>query len=271
MEANEVHAPRSPRRTTALIVAVALGGALLAGGVLAGGAVLYLRHTRAAESPDVPGRITESTRLSARAGALVFADDFHDPKSGWNAAVLPSGTSFGYALGGYVVTGKGTLHHFAESPFTDALSQLSTSMTATQTESAPAGAGFGVTCWRADGQDRVRYEFVVLAPGTWYLERDGGTDTLTTRGVVMNKGLTQAAPGTSPLTIAGVCATLDSGAVRLALFVNGRKVIDRLDRPGGPGEYGWLSGLDVSSREAGDSSVMVTKFEVRDLTQSSLP
>lgn len=251
-------------RLTALIVASVLAGALLAGGAIAGGAYLYLRHVQAGALS--PGRVTATTHLSAARGAVVFVDDFHDPTSGWNAAVLPSGTSFGYALGGYVVSGKGTLHHFAEAPLQDALSQLSMAVTATQSADAPAGAGFGVTCWRGDGDMRVRYEFVLLTPGTWYLERDGGVDTLSTRGVVLEKGTAPAGPGAKPVTITGMCVALDSTATRLAIFVDGAKMIDRIDRTAGPSDLGWLSGLDVSSRDAGDSAVMVTRFEVRDLT-----
>lgn len=253
------------RRRAAFVIAAAACALVIAGGLLGAGAFVYLHHRHQAAA-SAGGRIDASTTLSAGRGTVVFADDFHDATSGWNSAVLPSGTSFGYALGGYVVNGKGTLHHFAEAPFENALSQLSMTVTATQTANAPPGAGFGVTCWRSDGADRVRYEFIVLAPGTWYLERDGGVDTLSSRGVVLQKGAARTGPGTAPLTITGACATLDSGAVRLALFVNRAKMVDTVDRPGGTPEFGWLSGLDVSSRDAGASSVMVTKFEVRDLT-----
>ncbi|HLZ94150.1 MAG TPA: hypothetical protein VKT20_02330 [Candidatus Dormibacteraeota bacterium] len=263
----ELVAMGAHRRTTFAIVGGVLSAALLAGGAIAGAAFLYVRHVHAAAAAT-GGRVTETSRLSADRGAVVFADDFHDPTSGWNAATLPSGTSFGYALGGYVVTGKGTLHHFAEAPFQDALSQLSMAVTATQTANAPPGAGFGVTCWRGDGDARVRYEFVVLAPGTWYLERDGGVATLSSRGVVLDKGTAHAGPGASPITIVGMCVSIDSVSTRLALFVNGKKMVDRVDRSAGASDLGWLSGLDVSSRDAGDSSVMVTRFEVRDLTHS---
>ena len=255
------------RRTTLAIVGGGVAAAVLAGGVMAGGGYLYLRHLHGLARAAAGGRVTEATLLSPNRGTIVFADDFHDPTSGWNAATTPSGTSFGYALGAYVVNGKGSLHHFAEAPFQDALSQLSMSVTATQTVNAPPGAGFGVTCRREDGDARVRYEFVVLAPGTWYLERDGGVDTLTSRGVVLDKGTSGAAPGASPLTIVGVCAAIDSVATRLALFVDGKKMVDRIDRAAGASDLGWLSGLDVSTRDAGDTSVAVTRFEVRDLIQ----
>ena len=267
LTAAEMTRRRSTRATIA-IVAGGLAAAVLVGGAMAAGAVLYLRHAHAgAGLARMAGRITEGTALSPGRGAVVFADDFKNPTSGWNAATLPSGTSFGYALGAYVVSGKGTLHHFAEAPYQDALSQLGMSVTATQTANAPPGAGFGVTCWRGDGDTRVRYEFVVLAPGTWYLERDGGVDTLTSRGIVLAKGSAQAGPGAEPMTVVGMCASIDPTATRLALFVNGRKMVDHVDRSAGASDFGWLSGLDVSSRDGGDSSVMVTHFEDRDLTQ----
>jgi hypothetical protein len=256
------------RTATFAIVAGVLAVAALAGAGMVAGAALYLRHVHVVAQTGAPGgRLTENSSLAPNRGTVVFADDFKDPTSGWNAATLPSGTSFGYALGGYVVNGKGTLHHFAEAPYQQALSQFSMSVTATQTAGAPAGAGFGVTCWRGDGDARVRYEFVVLQPGTWYLERDGGVDTLSSRGIVLEKGSAHVAPGTQPMTIVGMCVSIDSVSTRLALFVNGKKMVDRVDRSAGASDFGWLSGLDVSSRDTGESSVMVTHFEVRDLTQ----
>lgn len=232
---------------------------------LAGGAALYLKRAHVARPAPASGQVTPATELSAGRGAIVFADDFEDPSSGWNAAVLPSGTSFGYASGGYLIAGKGTLHHFAEAPFRTAVPQLGMSVTATQTLAAPDGAGFGVTCWRGDDTDRVRYEFVVLSPGMWYLERDGGVDTLSSRGIVLEKGTARVAPGATPMTIVGMCVTLDDRSTRLALFVDGSKMVDRVDRTAGSGGA-WLSGLDVSSRDSGDSAVTITRFEDRDLS-----
>jgi len=247
------------------ILAGVLAAAVVTGGLVVGGSVLYLKRAQAGRAAATSGAVTAATKLSAVRGTIVFADDFQDPHSGWNAAVLPSGTSFGYADGGYLITGKGTLHHFADAPFHTGLPQLGMSVTATQTPGAPDGAGFGVTCWRGDGENRVRYEFVVLSPGTWYLERDGGVDTLLSRGVVLEKGTARVAPGASPITIVGMCLTLNDGLTRLALFVDGSKMVDRVEKVGG-GQGAWLSGLDVSSRDAGDSAVMITRFEDRDLS-----
>ena len=254
------------RRATTAIVGAVVGGALVLGVLLVGGAVLFVKHAHNDPATSAAGLVTVGTRLTADRGAVVFADDFHDPGSGWNSGVLASGTSFGYAAGGYLIAGRGTLHHFAEAPFRVALDQLSVAATGTQTEGAPDGAGFGVTCWRGDGAGRVRYEFVLLAPSTWYLERDGGVDTLTDRGVVLRKGDARIAPGSKPITLVGVCASLDATSTRVALFVDGLKMVDQIDRAGGPGGGGWLSGLDVSSREAGDSAVTVVRFEDRDLS-----
>jgi hypothetical protein len=253
------------RRATLLIVGAVLAAAIVAGAVMVGSAFLYLKRTQASRPEPALGVVTAATKLSVSRGAIVFADDFQDPQSGWNAAVLPSGTSFGYSDGGYLITGKGTLHHFAEAPFRTEVSQLGMSVTATQTAAAPDGAGFGVTCWRGDGADRVRYEFVVLSPRTWYLERDGGVDTLSSRGIVLEKGTARVAPGARPITIVGMCVTLDDQSTRLALFVDGAKMVDRVEKVAGPGGA-WLSGLDVSSRDAGDSAVTITRFEDRDLS-----
>jgi len=256
----------SEARRTSLIVAAALAAAVIVAVVIVGGARHYLRPSQTSRPAAASGQVTAATPLTAGRGALVFGDDFQDPQSGWNSAVTPSGTNFGYGQGAYVVAGKGTLHHFAEAPYRNALPQLGMSISATQTTGAPAGAGFGVTCWRGDGTDRVRYEFVLLAPGTWYLERDGGMDTLTSRGVVLQKGTAPVGPGASPITVVGMCATLDGESTRLALFVDGSKMVDQIDAPGGSAAGGWLSALDISSRDAGDSAVTVTRFEDRDLS-----
>lgn len=42
-------------------------------------------------------------------------------------------------------------------------------------------------------------------------------------------------------------------------------MVDQIDAPGGSAR-GWLSALDISSRDAGDSALTVTKFEDRDLS-----
>jgi hypothetical protein len=256
----------SEARRTSLIIATALAATLIVAAVMVGGALHYLRPSHTSRPASASGYVTAATKLTAGRGALMFADDFRDPQSGWNSAVTPSGTRFGYAQGAYLVAGKGTLHHFAEAPYHNALPQLGMFITATQSTGAPVGAGFGVTCWRGDGADRVRYEFVLLAPGTWYLERDGGVDTLTSRGVVLQKGSAPVGPGVSPITIVGMCATLDGKSTRVALFINGSKMVDEIDTPGGPATGGWLSALDVSSRDAGDSAVTVRQFEDRDLS-----
>jgi hypothetical protein len=240
----------------ALLGVLAMGAATLAG--------RWNGHPTTAAT--TAAGVTATNPLSARQGKLVYLVDFKDPSSGWASATLPSGTTFQYADGGYVIVGRGYLHHFADSPFVLPESQLLIAVTAKQSAGAPAGAGFGVTCWRGDGPARIRYEFILLAPATWYLERDFGTPTADSRGVVLRKGTVRTSLGHSTIMLTGVCASLPGGATRVALFIDGGKVVDLTDSASPQPGSGWLSGIDVSSRNEGVAAVTASLFEERDIS-----
>jgi len=255
------------------IVAITLAASILVAGTGAG--IFYLAAVRghttrqatttphASPSPKMQAPVTANSEVLAGGGRLVFSDDFKDASSGWTTNTLPSGTKFSYSSSGYVVVGKGTLHHYAFAPYELGLTQASVSITATQDSGAPAGAGFGVICTSGSGSAELDYEFLDLSPGTWFLEREIGANNTPD---IITRGSAPAEPGTTPVTVVGVCATLSDGkTVRLILFVNGKSVVDVSDKPTAA-ITSWQSGMIFASREESSSTVTVSHFELRDLS-----
>lgn len=243
----------------ASVVAV-LVVAALAVGIIFVGANLVKRTTR------TTGPIDASTSVTSASGKIVFADDFHDPASGWTTDSLPSGTTFGYTANGYVVVAKGTLDHFADSPYTTPVSQIAIAVRATQSTDAPAGAGYGVSCWRGSDTAELRYDFVMTTGGGWSVDRrDGG---LASQPLILKRGTSTAKLGSTPLAVTGMCATLADGhTVRLVMFGGAEKVTDITDSAVALPDAGWQADLMLSSSAIHDSVVTVTHFEVRDLAR----
>jgi hypothetical protein len=216
--------------------------------------------------PRIPrGPVTASTSLTWDRGSVVFNDDFQDPGSGWPTQPLPSGTSFNYGPGGYVVVADGTLHHIAYAPYTEPVAQLSMTAIATQTANAPQGAGFGVLCGRGTGATAVEYEFLVLGGSRWFVERHDGSLAAGT-GHLIKEGTSPLSPGSAPVTVTAMCATgTDGQTSRLALFVNGFQVADVSDTASVFTDAGWFGGVDVASQATRSSTVTLSHYEERDL------
>jgi hypothetical protein len=216
--------------------------------------------------PEVLGAVPGAAGVIAPdQGTVAFSDQFGDPTSGWATSALASGTTFGYQAGRYVVTARGSLHHFAVSPYQVPIAKLSVAMQATQGAGAPSGAGFGVLCAEGgDLQTSLRYEFLALNTGDWVIERRHGSAS---PAMVVSQGKTAARPGSTPLTVEGVCNTLSDGrTTRLLLFLGGRQVADLKDSVGPIVGQGWAAGIDVASRSQAASAVSVSDFEERDLS-----
>ena len=212
------------------------------------------------------GPLVVSTSVKSTSGKAVFTDDFHDPGSGWTTNSLPSGTTFRYSADGYVVVAKGTLDHFASSPYKTPVSQIAIGVTATQSTDAPVGAGYGVSCRRGSDTSELRYDFVVTAAGEWTVDRrDGG---VLTRPLILKRGASTARLGTAPLAVTGMCATLaDQHTMRLVMFAGPDKIADITDSAIAVSDTGWQADLMVTSSEIHDSTVTVAHFEVRDLAR----
>jgi hypothetical protein len=212
------------------------------------------------------GPVVESTAVTSTSGKTVFTDDFRDPTSGWTTNSLPSGTTFSYGAGGYIVVAKGTLDHFADAPYTTPVAQIAIAVTATQSTDAPVGAGYGVSCWRGANATELRYDFLLTAAGEWSVDRrDGG---VLTSALVLKQGATGAKLGSTPVVVTGMCATLADGhTVRLVMFAGSEMVADMTDNANELPDAGWQADLVLTSSEIHDSTVTVTNFEVRDLAR----
>ena len=215
---------------------------------------------------STPQPVSATTTLKADRGTVVFSDNFHDVSSGWSTAKLPSGSRAGYTRDGYQIVGYGYLDHSAQVPYTVALKQLSVSVTATESSDAIAKSGFGVACTRGSGESAITYEFLALVGGTWeILLRHGSSSTDPETGL-LKQGSSSASPGSSSVTVEGMCATLADGrTTRLALFINNSVVADITDPTAGSTPAGWFTDFIMRSQAARPSTVTATHFEVRDI------
>lgn len=257
--------PPPARSRTGLVVAVISVVAVLVVGAIAVG-VIFVGANLLNRATHRAGPVVESTAVTSTSGATVFSDDFHDQTSGWTTSSLPSGTTFSYGAGGYIVVAKGTLDHFADAPYTTPVGQIAIAVTATQSTDAPAGAGYGVSCWRGAGAAELRYDFLLTAAGEWSVDRrDGG---VLTRALVLKQGATGAKVGSTPVVVTGMCAALADGhTVRLVMFAGSDKVADMTDTANALPDAGWQADLVLTSSEIHDSTVTITRFEVRDLAR----
>lgn len=211
--------------------------------------------------------VTATSPITPTSGTQVFSDDFHDPGSGWLIGQR-NGVSYSYKAGGYQVVATGAYHYFAIAPYTEPLSELALSVTATQNAGAPPTGGFGLTCASAiSTQAELHYEFVVNARSRWYVERRDGPPAVGSGPAILRQGSSPVPPGSKPLTLSAVCATLPDGkTTRLVLFVNSQRVADLMDvASAGSAAADWTGELLTAGGNAAPTTVHVSRF-----TESSL-
>jgi hypothetical protein len=256
--------PRTGSHTGLFIGVVSVVALLVVAAIAVG--LVFVGSRAVKKSPPAVGPVLASTEVSSTRGKTVFSDDFLDAASGWTTDALPSGTTFKYTPNGYVVVAKGTLDHFAGSPYKTPVQQVAISVTATQSGDAPAGVGYGVSCWRGIDTSELRYDFTVMAGGDWTVDRrDGG---ILTKPLILKRGRSSATLGSTALAVEGLCATLaDQHTIRLILFAGTQRVADITDRATTLADAGWQADLMVTSSAIQDSTVTVAHFEVRDLAR----
>jgi hypothetical protein len=223
--------------------------------------------TPSATGPASPaGPVSASTVLAADRGVIVSTDNFKNSHSGWplpkaNSAV----TTYQFTSGGYVIGSRtGTLEHLVYAPYKTGLQQLSLSVTATQT-GAPKGAGFGVTCRRGTNAAEISYTMVVLNNGTYYVERYDGVPVATSNPKTLQRGQSLVSPGSTAITVVGMCATISPGITRIALFANGQLLADLTDTAVLAGG-GWTGGIDMASGKT-TSTLVATAWQERDISR----
>jgi hypothetical protein len=256
-----------------LVAALAIGAIYIVRGKGAGSPA-GSPATVAGVSPTA-NLIGDSTPLGAAMGTIIDTDDFTNPGSGWPTADLTNQyTTAQYQAGGYVIGSIGSADEAVVGQSVENLvfpakpamaQQLSMSLTATQTD-AVAGAGMGVSCWRGTGNGQVAYRFIVYNTREYAIERLFGPASAEQRVTLMWQGNAGMAPGSTPLTIVGMCATMADGQrVRLALFVEGRLLSDTMDVVASSTES-WRGGIDMVS--GATDSIMTAKYwEERDLAR----
>jgi hypothetical protein len=215
---------------------------------------------------SLPGPVTAATTLAADRGALLFTDNFRNSKSGWSTPSKTSAvTTYSYGSAGYLIGSRtGMLEHMAYAPYHTTKQQLSMSVTASQA-GAPKYAGFGVTCRRGTGAAQTSYTLVVMNTGSYYIERYDGVPSGSSSPKTIKRGTSSVVPGTTPITIVGMCATMGGGSTRLALFVEGQKIADVTDTVK-LASAGWTGGIDMQSGKT-TSVLTVTGWQERDLSK----
>lgn len=214
----------------------------------------------ASASPTGGHRGTAVT--SATQGTVVFSDDFSSAGSGWPTRTLPSGTTFAYQHGRYVVVAKGALHHYAYAPYQDPVVHMSVTAHYVLDPSASGQSGVGVTCDQGSGAQALLYEFVVFPGHRWFIEQVRGSIATGSTPRVLAQGTTSAPRGR--LTVTGTCVTRPDGkATALTLFVNGHKVRSVTSTRPAPAD-GWLGGLVVASTAGAPQRVAVDSVVLRD-------
>jgi len=211
------------------------------------------------------GSRTNGTSATANLGTVVFSDNFSDPLSGWfNASTR--GVSYSYSHGMYVIVPTGNIHWFSPAPFTQPVQAMSVAVTATESASAPLGAGFGVVCTRGSGTAQTRFEFLELVSGLWFIEENTGVPSVSRPAHILKQGIAPTPLGTTETTIEGACVSQSAGrTTHLDMFIDGTSVADLDAVTPLPGS-GWLSAIVADSRESGRSTVSVRHFEERDIS-----
>ena len=200
--------------------------------------------------------------MAADQGSLVFTDDFHPMTPGWVTGTPMSGETIQYGPDGYAITTVGNYDFWSISPYLEPLAQLTMSVTATASDSAPAGAGFGVECSRGSDASEVSYEFLAISYSQWVIQKR----TSQPYPVALQQGSIPANPGSTPLTVEGICDTLDDGrTTRLIAFVNGQMIGDLRDTTADLPIAGWTGGIEAQGAET-QETITVTKFEERDFS-----
>ena len=213
-----------------------------------------------------PHPITATTAVTDVYGTVVYSDDFHDPKSGWTTSTKTSGVSYAYTSDGYLVSTIGDTDFWTYAPYQPRGQQISLSVTGKQSSGAPVGTGFGVRCGTltSAGDPAIEYEFMYGADETWYIAQRVGRGT----GTRLQKGPAPPFPASGIVSVEGVCATLPgSHTTRLVLFVDRKLVADLTDTVDTLPDTGWRSALIVASNATTLTTVTVTDFRERDLSQ----
>lgn len=221
----------------------------------------------ASNSPNPAAGVTASSPLNSPRGTVMFADDFSDPNSGWDAGA-DNDSTYTYTPAGYSMTSHSPAIFLSYAPDDTPAQQVSLSVTATEADGADPDAGYGASCRRGpDSASQLRYEFSITGSGTWYIERNQGELSAQTP-TVLEEGPTQLLAG-SHVTVSATCATLADGiTTRLALFLNGTKVADRLDIGTDDGA-GWLGAIMSTNPGTAPATTIVSHYNESAL--SALP
>lgn len=168
-------------------------------------------------------------------GAILFQDDFSDPKSGWFDTKIDC-CQFHYKDGGYTVqTDQSNLTVFGLLPnhkFDDVSIEVDV------TPVGPATAVFGVVC-RASSSYDAGYFIGIRADGAHGIVKLSGTDRKELAGAAKSDAIL---PGTATNHLRAEC-----NQNHFSLAVNGKKLLDASDGDYSSGQLGMMLLSDTSN------------------------
>jgi hypothetical protein len=180
------------------------------------------------------------------------------------------GTKFGYQSGAYAITTVPHLSAFAKAPDNEPQAQIEVETTATISDGAPAGAGFGDSCIRTDdvGTDSsFRYDLMMFSDSRWILYRVTGSGT-SAKAVRLREGTASVGAGTTPQKISISCSkTGNSKVVQIDGWVGGQQILESTDQPDGLPGTGWCGAVIVPSTD-GSFTASFSHFEEFTVTTS---
>jgi hypothetical protein len=107
---------------------------------------------------------------------------------------------------------------------------------------------------------------VVFNTGKYYVERYDGVPGTGSNAVIIKKGTSAVKPGSTPITVVGMCAGLGGATTRVALFAEGQKIADLIDSAPIITGSGWAGGFVMASGKT-PSSLTATNWVERDLSK----
>jgi len=269
------HEP-SPRQSPWVWIGLVVAILVLIPIVWVGAAVLN-RQPATPASSDTPQRLpvghltaganpmTATAPLKAGDGKVVYSDDFHDQNSGWTNQVGLFGTKVTYGSNALTITPKDWGTTDLVPPFHGQIDQIAIALTASVDGVTSGGDGVTALCRQQTATGQVEYRFGVSSGSTWSFTRSIQTGSHT--DINGSGGVSQTNIGATPVSAVAVCATLADGrSTRVALFVDGTSVMDRVETADSDLKTGWSPVVQIDSSKS-TPSVSLHKFEVRNLGQ----
>ena len=214
---------------------------------------------------DGPRPSKDVSSPSPQQSVVLFSEDYSDRSGGWPTgsppSVNPHTLSYGYVRSEYMISiGPGRKLGFnLPAPATKTSMNVRIDVDVRQLGEP---AIWGVYC-NGNAENRSFYTFTVGLQGSWGIGRvdPGG-------GELLAKGLPSESipPGSPAIHLTATCrAETSTGSVHLSMAVDGKELLQAVDRHGLVGRFHGVPGLYIESSNLGDVRVLFDNFLFRGL------